>query len=94
MTTPTLAPVLVDVAAAAIAVGVTPQVVRQWHARGLLVQHGKDQRGRGRYDLAEVYRCAAERRRGYVTSRAMPSSSATASSPTLAASRSRSNARP
>jgi hypothetical protein len=67
------APQLVDTAAAAVAVNTTTQTIRQWRVRGKVQQYGKDGRGRGLYDLGEVYQAAARaRRRGSAGSGCAP----------------------
>lgn len=66
-------PQLVDTAAAAVAVNTTTQTIRQWRVRGKVHQHGRDERGRGLYDLGEVYQAAATvRRRGSAGSGSAP----------------------
>ncbi|WAB09172.1 MerR-like helix-turn-helix DNA binding protein [Arthrobacter phage Eesa] len=53
-------PVLVDAAAAGVAVHVAAATVRGWAHRGLLKGKGKGPYGRVLYDLADVYRVAGE----------------------------------
>lgn len=55
---------LVDTVAAAHAARVKPATIRSWARRGKLAQHGTDWRGRGLYDLAEVYTAARDTRMG------------------------------
>lgn len=55
--------VLVDTLAAATAAGVPTGTVRRWAHEGRIERHGKDARGRTRYDLDEVTRVADTLRR-------------------------------
>jgi len=63
--TATAAPVTVDTAAAAVAAGVKPFLIRRWAARypEELPRQGSDGKGRALYLLADVYACAARRPR-------------------------------
>lgn len=65
---------LVDTQAAAHAARVKPATIRSWARRGKLAQHGVDQKGRGMYDLAEVYAAARDTRMGRPSNSAGPSS--------------------
>ena len=51
-------PVLVDAAAAALAVGRGMSTVYRWGQRGLIARAGRDTAGRWLYDLDEVQRYA------------------------------------
>jgi DNA-binding transcriptional MerR regulator len=52
-----------DGPAVARALGVTPELIRQWAHRGLLTRHGTDAHRRARYDLAEAFQVQARMRR-------------------------------
>jgi hypothetical protein len=56
-------PVLLDGPAVACALGIKPELIRQWARRGKLTRRGADDHGRTLYDLAEAYRVQAEMRR-------------------------------
>ncbi len=56
-------PVLLDTAALAEALGISPGLVRLWAHRKKLTNRGYDAKGRALYDLAEGYRVQAETQR-------------------------------
>ncbi len=76
-------PVLLDGPALAVALGVTPELIRQWATRGKLTRQGTDQHGRTMYDYTQALHVQAQMRRRRATRRRVsdPTGPATSARP-------------